>query len=445
MPWQREVALVAGEMVRDEESGVWVPAYPEVFITVPRQSGKTLLLLSWHLDRAIAWEPYDGKPQAVVYTAQSGSDARKKFRKEHLPLLRSSRSLYGMVEKERLSAEDSGLDYRNGSTYTIWATSEAAGHGSTVDLVEMDEIFDDEDDRREQAAIPATATRKDAQALLSSTAGTEKSMLYLRKQEAGRAAVVAGRREGMAYFEFSADPEDDPEDPTTWRSCHPALGFTISERTVASALERMRKEDGDLSEFSRAWLNITKRSSGEQLIPKAAWAAACSDSVRVEGRRVFGLSASLDRSHASVVVADHEGRVAVVEHRPGVGWLEDRAVELWDRWRAPVAVDVGDPAGYLAARLEERRVDVRRYSAQTYAHACGAFFDRLIDGGLAVFPHPGLDGAVAAASKRSLGEAWAWSRKGDADISPLVAATLAADAAVSLPPPSPRVVNLNDV
>ena len=203
MPWQEQVALVAGEMVRDDETGVWVPAFPEVFVTVPRQNGKTVILLSWQLDRAVGWEAYDGKPQAIAYTAQSGSDARKKFKKEHLPLLQASKPLWLQVDRARLAAEDTGLDFRNGARTSIWATSQSAGHGSTIDLFEMDEIFEDEDDRREQAGIPAMATRHDRQKLLSSTAGTEKSVLYLRKQAAGRAAVADGKTSGMAYFEWS--------------------------------------------------------------------------------------------------------------------------------------------------------------------------------------------------------------------------------------------------
>jgi hypothetical protein len=41
-------------------------------------------------------------------------------------------------------------------------------------------------------------------------------------------------------------------------------------------------------------------------------------------------------------------------------------------------------------------------------------------------PQPELSAALAGATKRSLGDAWAWSRRNSAvDISPLVAATLA--------------------
>src|SRR6056297_3105674 len=67
MPWQRFVADVACEF----EPDTGLPAYREVFVTIPRQSGKTTLFLSWQLDRCLNW----GRPQRSVFTAQTGKDA----------------------------------------------------------------------------------------------------------------------------------------------------------------------------------------------------------------------------------------------------------------------------------------------------------------------------------------------------------------------------------
>ena len=46
MPWQQLVADVGTELVEDE-SGRLVPAWREVVVTVPRQSGKTTLVLGF--------------------------------------------------------------------------------------------------------------------------------------------------------------------------------------------------------------------------------------------------------------------------------------------------------------------------------------------------------------------------------------------------------------
>lgn len=127
MPWQEHVALVGGELVVDEEVSsmlgreILVPAYPEVVVTVERQSGKTILDWSWINQRALRWRAFDGARQNIAYTAQSGSDGRSKFRKDFEPMIRSS-SLWKQVVNPRFSAEDTGLNYRNGSIMTVWST-----------------------------------------------------------------------------------------------------------------------------------------------------------------------------------------------------------------------------------------------------------------------------------------------------------------------------------
>lgn len=62
-----------------------------------------------------------------------------------------------------------------------------------------------------------------------------------------------------------------------------------------------------------------------------------------------------------------------------------------------------------------------------------------------VFPDRDLDAAVEGAARRPLGDAWVWARKSaEVDISPLVALTLALDAASAFIPPPPKVQSLAD-
>src|SRR5699024_6812873 len=71
MPWQQRAADVAGEI--DPETGRL--AYPLVLVTVPRQSGKTALVLATQLDRCVS-----GRSQRVWYTAQTGAKAAEQFK-----------------------------------------------------------------------------------------------------------------------------------------------------------------------------------------------------------------------------------------------------------------------------------------------------------------------------------------------------------------------------
>src|SRR5687768_2384450 len=88
MPWQQLVADVGGEI--DSETGL--PAYRDIVVTIPRQNGKTTLVLGWEVQRALGW---DG-PQNIVYSAQSGKDARKKLLDDQVPILEARRHKLGI-------------------------------------------------------------------------------------------------------------------------------------------------------------------------------------------------------------------------------------------------------------------------------------------------------------------------------------------------------------
>ena len=429
--------MVGGELVVDEDVSsmlgheVLVPAYPEVTITVERQAGKTVVVWSWINHRALLWKSFDGRPQNIAYTAQSGADGRKKFRKDFVPMIRKS-PLWRKVEKPRYSPEDTGLNYRNDSNLSIWSTSKSAGHGETLDLGVLDELFDDEDDRREQAMVPAFATRHDRQKLICSTAEDARGVILRRKRTAGRKAVEAGRRGGIAYFEWSADPKDDPESPDTWRRCHPALGYTITERTIRQALDEMRGDDGDLTEFKRAWLNIPVDPSKQSaIIDMDRWSGLTAVESKIAGPVSWALDITPERSWSSFAAAgrrvDGIVHVGVVRRDPGTGWVLAEARSLWERFRSPLRLDPASPAGSMISSLRELGVEVYEVPLREHAQACGAFVDH-VENDLLRHPHQptNLDVALLSAVKRNVSEAWAWDRRNSsADISPLVAVTLA--------------------
>jgi hypothetical protein len=419
MPWQQLVADVGTELVEDE-SGRLVPAWREVVVTVPRQSGKTTLVLGFEVHRALKW----GVGQRVAYTAQTGWDARRKLIDDQAPLLQGSR-LNVAVARVLRGAGNEGIIFKNGSRIDVLASTDSAGHGRTVDLAVIDEAFSDTDDRREQALLPAMATKAEAQLLVVSTMGTEASVYLNRKIEAGRQAISDGAERGIAYFEWSAESSADIDDPETWWSCMPALGHTITESTVAHARQTMSEGD-----FRRAMLN-QRTVSDERVIPVDVWQAASSPEIKPEGVLRFGLDVNPDRSAAAVCVGDDSLRGELVEFQPGVGWVVDRVVELCSRWNAELVLDASGPAGSLGDELEARGVRVVRYGGREMAYACGLLFDKLADHQVKVRSSDVLDMAVAGAKRRSLGDSWVWARKdASVDVCPLVALTLALDRGV---------------
>ena len=413
MPWQQLVADVGSEY--DRATGT--PYYREVQVTVPRQAGKTTLVLTWKVQRCLGW----GKPQWIAHTAQTGFDARKKLIDDEAPMLTAS-PLAKTIKRVTRAAGQEAISFTNGSRIDVLATSLQAGHGRTYHAGLIDEAFADTDDRREQALLPTMATHRDAQLLIVSTAGTEQSTYLRRKVEVGRQAVLEDADSGVAYFEWSAGDDDDPDDPRTWWNCHPALGFTIDEAVIAHARRTM--SDG---EFRRAFLNQWT-TNDERVIPAMAWDAVNGPNHAGSGTMTFGVDVNEDRSSAAIVAVSSDRVVEVVEHRPGTGWVAERVGEIDQRQggSAVWAMDESGPVGSLVPELRRHVATLVTVKGAELTKASASFYDSVADATVKVRRHPSLDAAVAGAARRVSGDAWAWSRKaGSTDSSPLLAATVA--------------------
>ena len=177
---------------------------------MPRQSGKTTLYLTWQLNRCLS--PRWAQPQRSAFTAQSGKDARDKWLDELFPLIRRSRALKPLVRRIYEGMGNEYIKFTNGSLIRLLSTSTSSGHSKTLHQAVLDEIWHDQDSRREQGLRPAMITIEDAQVLVCSTAGTDASVVLDRKMRKGRAAVEADTGRDVAYIEYSAPDGWDPED-----------------------------------------------------------------------------------------------------------------------------------------------------------------------------------------------------------------------------------------
>lgn len=438
MPWQRQVADVACEV--DADTGM--PAYRQVVVTVPRQSGKTTLFLAWQLHRCLA--PRWAHPQRSAFTAQSGKDARDKWLDELYPLIKRSRLARFVTQMNRGIGNES-ISFATGSLIRLLSTSSSSGHSKTLHQAVLDEIWHDTDDRREQGLRPAMITVADAQQLVCSTAGTAASTVYNRKVAAGRLAVAEDSGRDLAYFEWAAPDEWDPADDESYFGFMPALCPGPPCRcdpdgrwrhTVTLGVLRSERVDMDPPEYKRAYGN-RPTLGGDYVIPPEIWRMVC-DPVANPAVERFGLDVAEDRSSAAIVATD--GKVVeLVDHREGLGWVVDRCNDLTAAHGGKVVIDFGGPSGVLADAID--RCD--RLSGREVLQACGAMFDAIVERRVSFRASPEASdpftAAVMGAVKRPVGDLWAWSRKAStADVTPLMAATVAIGAA--RPPLRPLIV-----
>lgn len=457
MPWQRYSADVALEVDPLTEE----LAYRDVTLLVPRQSGKTTLILAVKAHRALAmgkiakkFNPAQGPRQRIRYAAQNLNSAREKFVQDHLPVLLASK--YADRFKVRVRSGSECITWDTGAIDGITSNTETAGHGPTLDLGIEDEFWAAVDHRLEQAFSPAMITRWSPQHWRLSTEGTERSTYLAKKVESGRELVESGVTGGqVCYLEWS-NLDGPMDEPSTWLSCMPALcptpgrctcsphwRHTVTHRAVAGELQKMADEPG---EFERAYLNRRRGSKPkpDPNIPAYALWSALVDEHPLLPRDplAFGIELLMDRSAAAIVAVwidtDGKARIRVVEYNPGVSWVVPRAKKLNARWK-PVGWGMGlaGPCASLVQPLADvgitrpaseavaKRGQLVVPTAQEYAGGCGALADRVRDGTVLHEDQVALNDAYKGARSKPVTDGWVFDRRASAeDISTLVAGTV---------------------
>jgi hypothetical protein len=410
-PWQQHVIK---RSLGERADGKW-SAF-EVGILVPRQNGKGSLLEA----REMAGMFLFGE-NLILHSAHEFKTAAEAFRRV-LFHVDTNDFLRKRVKKVRTSHGEEGIELTTGSRLRFVARSTGSGRGFTGDTVILDEAYNLSSEGM-SALLPTLSARPNPQIWYTSSAGMETSDQLRRVRERG----VSGEARRLAFFEWSAAPGSDLDDPKVWAQANPAMGIRIGEEFIESERDAM----DDLG-FSRERLGIWFDPSVNQVIPPATWAALADAGSQVEDPVVFAVDANPERSGAAIAVAgrraDELGHVEVVDARDGTGWLLDRIVALHERHKPKALVlDPASQAGSLLPALRDRGIEPEEVTGREFAQACGAFYDDVTE--KSAFRHldqGSLNDALAGAKKGPRGDAWIWHRRNSGiDISPLVAATLA--------------------
>lgn len=441
MPWQRELLETAFEI--DPETGLlW---YSEVVVVVPRQSGKSSVIIPWGVHRMLMWP----NRQFLLYITQKREDALRMLTKEHF--YRISRSPINELlvpnrngNKLHLSNGSERMEFLNGSQWTIDAPKKESGHGQTLGLTIGDEIFAQKDDRLEQALAPTTATIDDAQSLWISTAGESKTLspFLWKKAEAGRARVEATRadlsllnRYRSLYVEYSAPEDADPDDPLTWWGCMPAMGYTQNVRKITDFRDQL--QGGFTRPFLNWWADDVEKT---WKIPQDRWeheAVVDPGSEVARDEVVYVIDVAPGSEWASIAVAgirdDARIHLEVLADAPGTDWILDGdtgldvpgIVDLVREAPGPVYVE-HRAAGFLLPKLLEAGVDARTMTAANIAIAGPGLLDAVLNHDVVHLGQDELTEALKSASTKATDAGWKWIRgKSMRPVSALVAITYA--------------------
>lgn len=447
-PWQQHVLEVA---LGEQDDGRWSAL--EVGLIVPRQNGKGSILEA----RELAGLFLFGE-ELVIHSAHLFDTALDAFRRI-LFLIESTPDLDRQVHRVSHAHGEEGIELLGGQRLRFKTRTRGGGRGLSGDCIILDEAFELPASAH-GALMPVASARPNPQIWYTSSTVDQRIHPNGVVLAGVRDRGIAGTDPRLAFLEWSIDPDEYAADrdgvaadADAVAQANPGLGYRLDLDFTATERRAMSP-----SMFATERLGVgdwpTPGDGREQVIEADVWQALLQAGSLPLDPVVFALDVTPDRQWASIAVAaesgrkDRDGKVVpsdgsthleVVEHRPGTRWVAGRLAELVAKWQPrAVLIDDKGPAGSLLPDLEAAgiyRADGDKptperplvtVTAATMAQACGGFYDACHAGEVRHVGQPNLTLAVAEADQRPLSEAWAWSRKkSDADISPLVAVTLA--------------------
>jgi len=332
-----------------------------------------------------------------------------------------------------LGSGEEEIRFRNGSRILFGARERGFGRGfDEVDVLIFDEGQILGDGALDDMIPAANQSRQDTGALLlfmgTPPKPEDKSEAFTRM----RKEALSGEDTDTGWVEFGADPDFKPTPlpaqltQADWDQVAKANPSYPSD-TPREAILRMRKKLGPDS-FNREGLGIWDDDS-LTTIPMSIWKACADRAGQITGQVVLSVDMSLDRTmtHIGICGQRDDGRrqVEIVAAQPGTAWVAAAVKEAATQWQAPVMVanTSSSPAAALIPDLIDAGLEVVPVGGAELAQACGHFLDSVIERKVAHLDDA-LSEAVRGAVKKP-GETFMFTRKGETDISPLYAVTLA--------------------
>ncbi len=347
--------------------------YKRVLITLPRQSGKTVLYGPVQLHRIMKRAGIK-----AFFTAQTGKDAHART----LDLIKfATESPLAPLFHPRYAAGSAGITTPNGSQLREFAPSPSAIHGETPHLVGLDEIW--ALSGAQGGAImggigPAQATLEgESQVWMFSTMGTSQSDFMNPLVELGR----SGTAKDLFYAEWSLEPGLDPYDPQSWWTFHPALGNTISVGHLqAEATKALDPADETMShgEWMRAYMNVVTTAL-DPIIPAEDWDKLAGDQERPAWSDIaVTYDVALENESGSVMAfwRDAKGRpnLHVIHTAPGTAWMVPLLATIWRQHRPKLmSADDGGPTRRITDELRRTLDDswpARLTNGREFGIAC---------------------------------------------------------------------------
>ena len=447
--WQQ---YVLRNSLGERPDGKW--AAPSVGLIVPRQNGKGSILAA----RELAGLFLIGE-RKIIHSAHEQATASDQFRRL-LELIEGVPEFERRMLKPLRGKGAETIRLRTGEEIVFKTRTAGGGRGMSCDCLILDEAM-----ILPEEFVSAVGYTLAARSLTTPTGvqtwyvGSavdqqthQHGIVFARVREMG-----LRRDDGIAFFEWSVAAEDPGrvprellEDERAWAQANPGLGIRIAHEHVYRELHGPGGPRGFAVERLSIgdWPDTSDESS--RVITVEAWNKLADRESSFSGPGVIALDVAPDSSSASIAGAgrraDGKKHVGIIDHDAGTRWVAQRLGELKKQLR-PTAI-VADASGAVAPLIpdiERAGVTLILTSAKEFAQACGMLANAAKDD---MLRHPGtpeLLVAIADSKTKPLADAWKWDRRSGADITPLVAVSLALWGVETQSPSKSRVINLNSI
>ncbi|MEM8494138.1 MAG: terminase TerL endonuclease subunit [Planctomycetota bacterium] len=237
------------------------------FLFIPRKNGKSQIAAAIALYVLFC----DGEAEAECYCAAGTRDQASIVFRAAASMIRANGTLEG-ASKIRDSLKRIIYEQQNSFIVAI-PTNEGSAHGFNAHVIVGDELHTWPNRDFYDTLHTSTGSRDEALEVYITTAGYDITSIcheVYRRAVAVRDGVITDPEFLPAVFE--AGPDDDWEDPATWRKANPNIGVSVREDYIAAECKKAKENPSYENTFRRLHLNQWT-GQDERWLPMKDWAA----------------------------------------------------------------------------------------------------------------------------------------------------------------------------
>ena len=342
-PWHDELIGLISEL--EYVNGRWQPYYSRADVILPRQTGKTLVLLCYMIAAALKY-----RLRAVSYTALATSGAIDILaNKLKQPLYDAfGEGKEGVIFNHSTSRPGIhfGINEEFGQqTVHILSSSDKAGRGQSPHMLIFDELLEETNSKRITTLVPSLSQSLFKQIIYSSTAPKAHSTVLHGRRNRALAKLEKFKETGnpedlgrTAYFECRAEDFSDPLSDKAFMQANPSLYEHDPGPDRIVTLSSIKADFEDFEESVDDWCNeylgmpiFPEDDSNSHVIDPAIIEEHTDESLTIEHPTILAVSSDVEHSTYHVVEASKVGNKVALNYAATFNLLPEVTEYLQER------------------------------------------------------------------------------------------------------------------